>query len=195
MLQARSALHIFGLLTERTMGRLVWIWIVGLLAAAPPVGQSPTGQKPRRPWVLEGPNVVIVSPPPAVAAVARPYLDDAFKGVAADLNRDGTDDYIMQGRRDECGTGGCSYWIFDGATAKRIGDAGGNAIVVRAENTNGFPNLETYSRSSSESGAFSLYVFDGNAYVRKSSTFLEGGPMWAKLRTWRTYPRWPPQTQ
>jgi hypothetical protein len=65
-------------------------------------------------------------------------------------------------------------------------------IVVRAESTNGFPNLETYSHSSAESGTFSLYVFDGKTYVKKSKTFLQGGPMWAKWRTWRNYPRWPP---
>ena len=89
------------------MRRLMWTWVVGLLVTAPVQGQSPTSQKPRRPWVLEGPNVVTVSPPPSVAAVARPYVDDAFKGVAADLNRDGSEDYILQGHRDECGTGGC----------------------------------------------------------------------------------------
>jgi len=173
------------------MRGLVLTSVVGILAAVPLVSQGLAGQKPRRPWVLEGPNVVVVSPPPAVAAVARPYVDDVFRGVAADLNRDGTDDYIIQGRRDECGTGGCTYWIFDGVTAKRIGDPGGNTIVVRAEFTNGLPNIETYSRGSSDSGAFSVYVFDGNTYVRKSSTTLEGAPMWVKLRMWRNYPKWP----
>jgi hypothetical protein len=159
------------------------------------------GPKPRRPWVLEHGNEVALSPPPAVRSVAVPYVgsydarpDDVstFKGVAADLNRDGTDDYILQGHQEECGTGGCSYPIFDGATAKLIGEPNGNAIVVRAESTKGFANLETYSHSSSESGTFSLYVFDGTTYVKKSHKFLEGGPMWAKWRTWRNYPRWPP---
>src|SRR5689334_18575194 len=114
------------------MRGLVWTCVVGLLVTAPVESQSPTETKPRRPWVLEGPNVVIVSPPSAVAAVARPYVDEDFKGVAADLNRDGTEDYVLQGHRHECGTGGCTYWIFDGATAKLIGNLSGNAIVVRA---------------------------------------------------------------
>src|SRR6266849_5484036 len=85
--------------------------------------ESTFGPKPRRPWVLEGGNVVTLSPPSAVRSAADPYVDgSSFKGVAADLNRDGTDDYILQGHRDECGTGGCSYWIFNGATAKLIGN-------------------------------------------------------------------------
>jgi len=170
----------------------VLVWVVGFMPIVPPPGQSNFAPKPRRPWVLEGHNVVALSPPPVVRAAAGPYVDDSFRGVAADLNRDGTDDYILQGRRDECGTAGCTYWIFDGATARLIGDLGGDPIVVRAESTRGFPNIEAYSHGSAESGVYISYAFNGSEYVQRSKKFLEGSAMWTLIRAWRRYPRWPP---
>ena len=109
--------------------------------------QLQSGPHPRRPWVFE--NAVELSLPASIRTVAFPFISayggSSFRGAAVDLNRDGADDYIVQGPREECGTGGCSYSILDGATAKRIGHVGGNSILIRPESTNGFPNIETIS--------------------------------------------------
>lgn len=171
----------------------------GLLSAAPLVVQGTSASRPRRPWVIENDRLVVVSLPPAVRAAALPSVggydvpsvDKTFRGLAVDLNRDGTDDYILLGHPEECGTGGCSYMVVNGATAALIGRLSGNLIVVSAQSTNGFAHIETYSHGGAESGTFSFAAFDGKAYVEKSRTALEGDAMRAKLRIWRNYPRWP----
>src|SRR4051812_19281329 len=95
-------------------------------------------------------------------------------GVAADLNGDGRDDYIVKGGNSVCGTGGCPYLLIDGATAKLIGNLFGNPIIVRAGSTGGFHNIEAYSHGGAESGVFLSYAFDGSKYVERAKQVLQG---------------------
>lgn len=161
----------------------------------PFVSQS-ADPRPRRPWVFETGNAIELHPPPEIRAqITWDETPRAFLGVVADLNRDGTDDYIIKGDAQACGTGGCPYEIFDGRTAKRIGDLFGNPIIVRAESTRGFPNLDIYFHGSASSGSFESYVFSGVEYLPRSSRYVENGALDALFRRLDALPPWPPPCQ
>lgn len=166
--------------------------IVAFLAL--PLFSQSVDPRPRRPWVFETRNAIELHPSADIRAQLTwdEISPPALLGVVADLNRDGTDDYIIKGPPSACGTGGCPYEVFDGRTAKRIGDLFGNPIIVRAEFTRGFPNLDIYSHGSASSGSFSSYVFSGTEYVQRSVQHLENGAPFSLFRRLDTLPRWPP---
>jgi hypothetical protein len=170
--------------------------MVGLLLMAPVPNQS---TKPRQrqspPWVLEGLNAVEITPRASIRAAAQKYdglRGEPFKGAAADLNGDDIDDYILQGDREVCGTGGCPYAVVDGASAAPIGLIYGNPVVVRAQSTRGFLDIETYSHGSATSGSFTSYAFDGSQYVARSTRQLRGGEVKELFSSLDEIPRWQP---
>jgi hypothetical protein len=106
------------------------------------------------------------------------YLDyqpgEPVFGLLADLNGDGTDDYVIRSSIRICGTGGCSYTLIDGKRLERRGEVFGNPIVIRQQTMNGYPVINTYSHSSADSGTYGTFVFDGDEYVLVSRVYLSG---------------------
>ena len=98
--------------------------------------------------------------------------DDPLEGIYVDLNGDGKKDIIQKIRN--CGTGGCSFFILDGASGQRVGDLFGSPFYISNTMINGWPVLEGYHHLSGRSGAFSSYVYDGKNYIETSSVYLEG---------------------
>jgi hypothetical protein len=116
------------------------------------------------------------------------FNPDFLTEAAVDLNRDGVEDYIVKGRTEACGTGGCPYGLIDGATSARLGRIFGNAIVVLAQSTRGYRNLQTYSHGGAEQGALLTYTFNGQEYVE---TARRGGneiALYAPIQRLRHYP-------
>ena len=176
---------------------LTVVWVVGVAPSLPLVSQSARqADRQRPPWVLEGRNVVAINLPAAIRAAAsadalqHAMLSNEFKGVTADLNGDADDDYLLQGDRESCGTGGCPYVIVDGASAAPVGLLFGDPIVVRAESTRAFHDIDVYSRGSSTSGSFTSYVYDGSAYVRRSIRALTGSDVSILFAELDRLPRW-----
>ena len=109
------------------------------------------------------------------------YLDyqpgePAF-GLLADLNRDGTDDYLIRSSTRICGNAGCSYALIDGERLARLGQVFGNPIVMRGQLINGYPVINAYGHSSADSGTYGTFVFDGDEYVLVSRVHLSGGAL------------------
>jgi len=114
---------------------------------------------------------------PSIAA-ALAYLDyqpgEPIVGLRADLNQDGTDDYVIRSSTRLCGTGGCSYALIDGSRLERLGEVFGNPIVVRGQMINGYPVINAYGHASADSGTYGTFVFDEEEYVLVSRVYLSG---------------------
>ena len=149
---------------------------------------------PRPPWVLETRNVVSLDVPAAVrGAIKWDGFDPAVPiGAVADLNGDGSNDYFLKGTSESCGTGGCPYVIIDGKSATVIGNVWGNPLVVRTQGSNGFPDIDVYSRGSASSGSFTSYAFDGRQYAKQSSRSVAGAEVTALFAALDKIQRWPP---
>jgi hypothetical protein len=98
---------------------------------------------------------------------------EVIKGFRIDLNGDGEMDLIQEIYQN-CGTGGCSFFIYDGASTKRVGELFGSRFFISQTKINGWPVLEGYHHAGSASGMFSSYVYDGSQYVNASSVYLYG---------------------
>jgi len=126
--------------------------------------------------VKSGAELALPMGPSIESALA--YLDyqpgEPVVGLRADLNRDGTDDYVIRSSTRLCGTGGCSYALIDGSRLERLGEVFGNPIVVRQQTINGYPVINAYGHSSADSGTYGTFVFDGKAYVLVSRVALTG---------------------
>jgi dienelactone hydrolase len=149
-------------------------------AAAPQPGALP-------PWTLETLDVVELALPAQIRTLEE-RADKVVKGVHADHNGDGTDDYVVQSTM--CTPGGCPYAIYNGKTNAKIGAVFGNMIIVRAESTREFANIDTYSYLSAQAGTVTSYVFDGTAYVVKSRQQAEGQLVQDLFAGWNQIPRW-----
>jgi hypothetical protein len=150
-----------------------------------------SGSQP--PWVLYGRDVPTIDLPPAIqtaAHTADALRGNAFRGVAVDLNGDAIADYLLQGDPESCGTGGCPYVVVNGASAMLIGLLFGNPIVVRAESTRGFLNIDMYCHGSATSGSFTSFAFDGGTYVERSTERLTGDGVTALFQVLNKLPRW-----
>jgi hypothetical protein len=112
-------------------------------------------------------------------------------GAVADLNGDGVSDYILKGTAEACGTGGCLYRIINGKSAMVIGHVWGNPLVVRAQMTSGFPDIDVYSHSSASTGSFTSYAFNGSKYVQRSKRNLAGQEVTALFAALDKIQRWP----
>lgn len=101
----------------------------------------------------------------------------------ADLNGDGTEDYLVESSHRLCGTGGCLYALIEGKTKKRIGDFFGSPILVVDQKINGYPVIQSYGHLSAESGRFVTYVFDGTQYQSVSNVYVSGKSLEELFRT------------
>jgi hypothetical protein len=117
--------------------------------------------------------------------------DDWVAGFLADLNRDGTADYVLRSSRAACGAN-CEYTLVDGRTHRSVGTVGGSVVVVRAAQINGYPVIQTYGHSSADAGYWSASVFDGDRYVSVSSVYVEGTSQKRLFDTLKGVPWWPP---
>jgi hypothetical protein len=145
-----------------------------------------------REWVIGYDSLPIMSGPPAVMIPDDDYPGrPPLTGIVKDLNGDRVADYIV--RLTRCGTGGCPYRIVDGATLKEIGAMFGYPVIVRAERSHGFPNIDVYSHLGASSGTFTSYVFDGKTYVERSRRNIEGCEAGDSLfKQINNIPRWRP---
>jgi hypothetical protein len=98
---------------------------------------------------------------------------DQVWGLTADLDRDGTTDYVFQYSLAVCGTN-CQYAIVDGRSGRRLGLIGGTVLVVGDLFINGLPVIHTYGHSSAAAGHWSTLVYDGKGYVPVETVYLEG---------------------
>jgi len=94
------------------------------------------------------------------------------RGFRWDFNDDGIEDYFVESWHSLCGTGGCPYALIDGKSRKRIGTFFGAPIFVLLQKINGYPVIHSYQHGSSNSGQFTVYVFDGRKYQIVSSIEL-----------------------
>jgi len=156
-------------------------------------------EPPTPPWRVDPHNTGTITVPADIRQVVNMELDldyrksDAIKGVAGDLNGDGITDYLLQSAQSLCGTGGCVYVLYDGATRRKIGEFFGNPLIVRAERVHGYVNIATYSHSNAGSGVYTEYSFDGRAYVVTSGQRVEGAAVDRLFETQLGVPFWPPQ--
>jgi len=117
---------------------------------------------------------------PAFAS-ALGYLDyqpgEPVFGLLVDLNRDGTDDYVIRSSHRICGHAGCSYVLLDGKRLERLGVIFGNPIVVRGQMINDYPVINAYGHASADNGTYGTFVFDGEEYVLVNRVYLSGDPL------------------
>jgi len=92
----------------------------------------------------------------------------------ADLNGDGTKDFLVESSKRLCGTGGCLYALIDGKSRKRIGNYFGAPILILDQKINRYPVVQSYGHLSAESGSFVTYVFDGKKYQIVSNVNVSG---------------------
>lgn len=96
----------------------------------------------------------------------------AVPGVRIDLNADGTAELLLRGGPTFCGTGGCSYFLFDGRDGRPLGSVFGSTVIVQAMNIGGWVVLCTFARGGASAGTFATFVVDGAQYVRVSAVEL-----------------------
>lgn len=88
-----------------------------------------------------------------------------------ELNDDNALDYLLP---TLCGTGGCVWLVFDGATGRPFGELSGRPLCTTAERAGGLPVLESFWHLSAGSGLHQRFTFDGAIYARSSAIPLEG---------------------
>lgn len=115
----------------------------------------------------------------------------AVAGFLADLNLDGTFDYVLRASLEVCGSN-CEYLLVDGQTRSALGRVGGSVLVVGPRLVNGYPVIQAYGHSSADSGRWSTSVFDGERYVAVSTIYLEGESLTRLFETLRDIRFWPP---
>lgn len=124
------------------------------------------------------------------AALAYEDSPAAIAGFLADLNHDGTEDYVFRVSVDVCGTN-CEYVMVDGASHETLGRVGGSVVVVGLPMINGYPVVRSYGHSSADAGRWSTSVFDGERYVYVGSVYLEGESLRRHFEGLREIPFWP----
>jgi hypothetical protein len=126
----------------------------------------------RPPWTLDVRNAQTLHLPAVIyESVARMDRFDPkdVAGATADLNSDGTIDYIVRGPKEDCGTGGCPYHLYDGRSGKSLGSVFGGTIIVRPEMKHGYPVVQELSHGGAGAASLSTYEFDGTIYRVTSS--------------------------
>jgi len=148
--------------------RPAFIFLTALLFSPTAIAEDPIG--------FLNPNLAKAVP----AEIATMYLAPGnfvegkdYQAIQADLNGDGKPEFIHV-IRSFCGTGGCPFEIFDGATKRGVGVVSGNPIWVFRTEINGWPVISAYSHGSATSGAYTSFVFNGSKYVEVASVILYG---------------------
>jgi hypothetical protein len=65
-----------------------------------------------------------------------------------------------------CGSGGCSWRIYDGKTKKEIGTVDGIIVYILKKKENGFPLIETYWKLGGSKAIVYYYSFGKKEYKR-----------------------------
>ena len=117
--------------------------------------------------------------------VSRPLA-----GFLADLNRDGTQDYVLRASLEVCGSN-CEYLLVDGHTRSTIGRVGGSVLFVGPSEVNGYPVIRAYGHSSADAGSWSIFVFRSGGYVVIDSVYLQGESLDRLFESLRDVPSWP----
>ena len=150
-------------------------------------------------WSFTAQSAAPLSLPASVASDsvrgALSYADVPSQPVAgflADINRDGTQDYVLRSSLDVCGTN-CEYLLIDGLSMTVLGRVGGSVVFVRLPVVNGYPVIHTYGHSSADAGYWSTHVFDGDMYVAAGSVYLEGESVSRLFDSLQDVPAWPRQ--
>jgi hypothetical protein len=149
-------------------------------------------------WRFSAQSAGIVALPPWLPRdslrASLSYYEDSpatVAGFLADLNDDGTQDYVFRVSLDVCGSN-CEYVLVDGASHRTLGRVGGSVVVVRPPMINGYPVIHAYGHSSADAGRWSTSVFDGQRYVFVGSVYLEGVSLRRHFEALREIPFWPP---
>ncbi|UCG89036.1 MAG: hypothetical protein JSW71_11060 [Gemmatimonadota bacterium] len=125
------------------------------------------------------------------ASLGYEYTPEVITGFLADLNQDGTEDYVFNTSLDACGTN-CEYLPVDGASHQSLGWVGGSIVFVRLPLINGYPVIHSYSHVSADAARWSTSVFDGERYVFVGVVYLEGDLLDRHMDSLREIPYWPP---
>lgn len=111
-------------------------------------------------------------------------------GFLADINADGTQDYVLRSSLDVCGSN-CGYLLVDGLSTRVLGRVGGSVIFVTPPVINDYPVIRTYGHSSADAGYWTTHVFDGATYVPAGTVYLEGDSQRQLFDSLRSVPSWP----
>ena len=95
-------------------------------------------------------------------------------GLERDWNGDGVPERLVVSAESLCGSGGCSYHLYDGKSGHLVGEFFGRPLFVHSRCINGWPVVSVYGHSSSESGSYVGTVFDGSKYTEVFATHLSG---------------------
>jgi hypothetical protein len=176
------------------MPRLVALLLVGLGASA---GALTTVAAQGPEWRFNVRSAAPIELPPWLdrdslgASLGYEYTPEVVAGFLADLNHDGTEDYVFRFSLDVCGTN-CQYMLVDGASHQTLGMVGGSVVVVRLPIINGYPVIHSYGHSSADAGIWSTSVFDGEGYVFVGGVYLDGELLDRHFESLREIPYWPP---
>lgn len=147
-------------------------------------------------WQFSAQSAAVISLPDWLVSdslrAALGYYDASQRlaGFEADLDLDGTMDYVLRASLEVCGSN-CDYVLVDGSTRSTLGRVGGSVLFVGPMRINGYPILRMYGHSSADSGSWSTSVFDGQRYVSIGSVYLEGESLDRLFEERRDVPFWP----
>ena len=179
---------------SRQMLRLVALLLVGLGTSG---GALTTVAAQGPEWRFNVQSVAPIELPPwldrdsLAASLGYEYTPEVITGFLADLNHDGTEDFVFNVSLDACGTN-CEYVLVDGASHETLGPVGGSIVFVRLPLINGYPVIHSYSHVSADAARWSTSVFDGERYVFVGVVYLEGELLDRHMDSLREIPYWPP---
>ena len=127
------------------------------------------------------PSVERVEVPAEVISILGAKLaesDAIFEGIRVDLNRDGSQELVVEGRGNYfCGAvGNCSTWIFEHVPSgyRLLLDAGSiQDLKVLPSATNGYLDVITSRHDSATGTAQAIYKFDGMRYRAAECSFVD----------------------
>jgi hypothetical protein len=94
---------------------------------------------------------------------------------AADLNRDGKIDYIIEGPLDVCGKNNCDFFALlnRGGKFEMVQAGGGTRVLLENKSTNGYRNLICEFYRPPASSGLQRYIWDGKKYVEDPRQLTE----------------------
>jgi hypothetical protein len=129
-------------------------------------------------WAVRATNLPALTVPALVRRALAPDLEyadgDVMRGVAMDLNGDGTSDLLVRSADSLCGSGGCVLAVVDGATRRDLGHLFGSLLIVRADQAERWPLLDTYQSLSATSARLTTYAMRGGVYHEATARVVEG---------------------
>jgi hypothetical protein len=145
--------------------------------------------------LLVGRGAAEPTPLPAVGDVPAVLADlevpdgEVPKVLTLDVTGDGVGDWLVESPDTACGTGGCTYVLVDGRSARRLGEFFGSPLVVEPAATGSLPVVEAYQHLSADTGALVTYRFYGAAYRAVSREALAGEQVTALFERWERLQR------